>query len=347
MDLSRYDDGHGDDGGTGESVGGGTHSDSSTENDDVAQSDYAGAEGGSTRIKDGDNFHEENDPNNALPGLGDSSASAAKMAQFRREKRLAMNRESARNRRKRKKMLIETLEQQNSELSRDNRSLKLMKESLAAKVRLLEHELATARTTIAQFQLAAATQLPNQTLPTAGFSAATTSLPQQLAFGGGGFASQLNSLSAAVADQSNTDQSEHARHSATNQLDPFGLQQARSQQNNLQLASVLKNTNPTSQHLSDDPILRRHAADMQALSQASRDSALGSIANPQHLLGDNPLQRSIALQSSFPGIRSEPEQTSVRGFGDVKMIILPHSTKPHIPCTPWSCCSNNSNKTRF
>ena len=59
-------------------------------------------------------------------------------SRLRREKRLAMNRESARARRKRKKILIETLENQVAELTKNNQSYKnqisdLEKELIAAK----------------------------------------------------------------------------------------------------------------------------------------------------------------------------------------------------------------------
>eukprot|EP00522_Entomoneis_paludosa_P005894 CAMPEP_0172457066 /NCGR_PEP_ID=MMETSP1065-20121228/19765_1 /TAXON_ID=265537 /ORGANISM="Amphiprora paludosa, Strain CCMP125" /LENGTH=308 /DNA_ID=CAMNT_0013210547 /DNA_START=202 /DNA_END=1128 /DNA_ORIENTATION=- len=61
---------------------------------------------------------------------------------LRREKRLAMNRESARARRKRKKILIETLEDQVSELTKSNNKYRM-------RVTDLEKELGVAKQTIA------------------------------------------------------------------------------------------------------------------------------------------------------------------------------------------------------
>uniref|UniRef100_A0A7S3P978 BZIP domain-containing protein n=1 Tax=Amphora coffeiformis TaxID=265554 RepID=A0A7S3P978_9STRA len=64
------------------------------------------------------------------------------LSKLRREKRLAMNRESARARRKRKKMLIETLEQQVSELTRSNEKFKIENSQLVGRVENLSERLA-------------------------------------------------------------------------------------------------------------------------------------------------------------------------------------------------------------
>ena len=64
------------------------------------------------------------------------------LSRSRREKRLAMNRESARARRKRKKMLIETLEQQVSELTRNNEKFKSENGQLVVRVESLSERLA-------------------------------------------------------------------------------------------------------------------------------------------------------------------------------------------------------------
>lgn len=69
---------------------------------------------------------------------------------IRREKRLAMNRESARNRRQRKKQLIQTLDEQVGELRKSNQLLQSTNDSLSVRIRVLESELAAARTTIHQ-----------------------------------------------------------------------------------------------------------------------------------------------------------------------------------------------------
>jgi bZIP transcription factor len=82
-------------------------------------------------------------------GVG-SSTNLDKYTTTRREKRLAMNRESARNRRQRKKVLVQTLEEQSSDLRKSNKELQSTNESLVAKVSALENELAIARRTIGQ-----------------------------------------------------------------------------------------------------------------------------------------------------------------------------------------------------
>ena len=69
--------------------------------------------------------------------------------QVRREKRLAMNRASARARRKRKKVMLETLGHQNAELTKQN--LDLVNENIALKAQLdkLEAALEQSKVTIA------------------------------------------------------------------------------------------------------------------------------------------------------------------------------------------------------
>jgi bZIP transcription factor len=73
-----------------------------------------------------------------------------KYAKLRREKRLAMNRESARNRRKQKQVLIKSLEEQVAELRKTNQQYQITIESLSSKNRTLENELTMSRITIAQ-----------------------------------------------------------------------------------------------------------------------------------------------------------------------------------------------------
>jgi hypothetical protein len=71
------------------------------------------------------------------------------LSRLRREKRLAMNRESARARRKRKKVLLETLEQQVSDLTKQNQRYRITNETLTLQVAQLENDLALAKSTIA------------------------------------------------------------------------------------------------------------------------------------------------------------------------------------------------------
>jgi hypothetical protein len=67
----------------------------------------------------------------------------------KREKRLAMNRESARARRKRKKVLLESLGSQASEQTKENHTLRIDNEALRSRTQLLESALRHAQATIA------------------------------------------------------------------------------------------------------------------------------------------------------------------------------------------------------
>lgn len=89
------------------------------------------------------------------------------LSRLRREKRLAMNRESARERRKRKKVLLETLEERVEQLAEQNRRYQLVNENLTAKVKRLEADLGFARSTI--------TMLSNQNASNTGASAVHSS----------------------------------------------------------------------------------------------------------------------------------------------------------------------------
>lgn len=102
---------------------------------------------------------EEEDPDEARPfnekidsseGGKLSGAELDGVAVNRRAKRLAMNRESARNRRKRKKVLVQTLEVQVAELNKSNQQYQLSNDALTIRVRTLENELAIAHNTIRQ-----------------------------------------------------------------------------------------------------------------------------------------------------------------------------------------------------
>lgn len=74
---------------------------------------------------------------------GDTKGSAMdNLTRLKREKRLEMNRRSARERRKRKKVLIETLEQQVSELTKSNEKFKRENQHLVLRVESLSEALA-------------------------------------------------------------------------------------------------------------------------------------------------------------------------------------------------------------
>lgn len=151
-----------------------------------------------------------------------------KLARLRREKRLAMNRESARARRKRKKVLLQTMEQQVAEMTKRNQQFQLTNESLTARVNELETELGIARSTI---------NILSKQIPGQGVA--------------------LNNMAGITSQESLR-----------------RLLQA--QQGSAFAQQGLAASNAPGLRL-EDALLRRHALDMQALSQAGRDSALESM----------------------------------------------------------------------
>lgn len=72
-----------------------------------------------------------------------------RLYELRREKRLEMNRVSARKRRQRKKEKMEELEQQVTEMKRQHQQLQWKNENLTENVQALKSELTAARSTIA------------------------------------------------------------------------------------------------------------------------------------------------------------------------------------------------------
>eukprot|EP00797_Seminavis_robusta_P012740 Sro199_g084490.2 (360) ;mRNA; r:74681-75838 len=78
-------------------------------------------------------------------GVHQGRPGAPSIEQLKREKRLAMNRESARARRRRKKYRLETLEQRAEDLSQRHHNLVLANQGLKARVAQLEGELAASR----------------------------------------------------------------------------------------------------------------------------------------------------------------------------------------------------------
>ncbi|CAB9509023.1 expressed unknown protein [Seminavis robusta] len=78
-----------------------------------------------------------------------TEADYSNLERLRKQKRLAMNRESARNRRKFKKEKLETLAAQVERLNQANQALQATVQTLSGKVQQLEGELSVARSTIA------------------------------------------------------------------------------------------------------------------------------------------------------------------------------------------------------
>ena len=91
----------------------------------------------------GSDSEEESEPGKEPPSAEDAGTDADTLDKLRREKRLAMNRVSARERRKRKKMLIATLEQKVSELTTSNEKFKSENEQLVLRVRGRTERLAS------------------------------------------------------------------------------------------------------------------------------------------------------------------------------------------------------------
>jgi len=137
-----------------------------------AEDDFSDGDSGSdTEAKGGEpTSTDRSSADSKVKTLGD-------LARIRREKRLAMNRESARVRRKRKKLILETLQQQVDDLTRRNHHFQNANEDLTAQVLMLENELTKARSTISM--LSSQTQLTRQSLVN----------PLSLSSGGFGFAS--------------------------------------------------------------------------------------------------------------------------------------------------------------
>jgi len=76
------------------------------------------------------------------------SGGSTQLERLRREKRLAMNRESARARRKKKKFMFESLKARLDEVNTRNQTLRLSNGSLRAQVAELQSELSVAKSTI-------------------------------------------------------------------------------------------------------------------------------------------------------------------------------------------------------
>lgn len=85
-------------------------------------------------------------------GRSNVGGSLSDLARLRREKRLAMNRASARERRRRKKVLIETLEDQVQELTKRNKSLQSTNTNLRTRVEQLENDLAQTRALVTRLE---------------------------------------------------------------------------------------------------------------------------------------------------------------------------------------------------
>ena len=79
---------------------------------------------------------------------GDEDSTDARLAKLKREKRLKMNRESAKKRRENQKRRLNELEAQVDHLNKKNQHMAMMNETLSGRVNELESELSLARSTI-------------------------------------------------------------------------------------------------------------------------------------------------------------------------------------------------------
>lgn len=118
-----------------QSEGGNDSSEDDSAGDSMEEEDYD--EASKRVLKAGDRF------------VGKEAKSKSDAAKLRKEKRLAMNRSSARARRKKKKVLSESLAKQVSELTKRNQTAQLTNKSLQQKVDHLDSALAQAQTMIA------------------------------------------------------------------------------------------------------------------------------------------------------------------------------------------------------
>jgi hypothetical protein len=212
-------------------------------------------------------------------GSGEEQEPTDALTRLRRQKRLAMNRESARARRKRKKCLIETLEEHVAELTQKNRRYQIATETLTSKVNKLESDLTLARSTI--------TYLSGQNQPRSNMLSHRS--PTELGLSG-------VSASASASASSPSRQSEF--------------------QNRFLQAQALSNSQLSAgsaygqSAFIDDHRLRQHALDMQ-IAQASRDGTLESVlgryaASQQQDLGFN------SYGASASGLQRNSSNNTVR-----------------------------------
>ena len=83
----------------------------------------------------------------------DDDGKSVRLAELKREKRLKMNRESARKRRGLQKTRLVELESQVEKLVEKNQQISLLNESLMGRIQQLENELASSRSTVAVLSL--------------------------------------------------------------------------------------------------------------------------------------------------------------------------------------------------
>jgi hypothetical protein len=229
------------------------------------------------------------------------------LARLRREKRLAMNRESARARRKKKKVLIESLETEVAELTKSNQTLQLSNDTLAEKVRLLETELAVAQSVAAR--LAASSRLlasgsASSGLPSLGIASSLRQGPElqqrlllqnQMAQG---VSAPSSSMGATSSPQQETElqrflQQNRAAPQQETELERFLLQNRAAQEASAAF-SGLPSTGAAS--LQQDPDFQRLLL-QNRMAQGTSGLPLSGVAAQSNSLTDDPILRSYLLES--------------------------------------------------
>lgn len=113
----------------------------------------SGDDGGDSASDDDNKPSSKNEPkggaSTASSSGGGGGGNYDRLEYLRRQKRLAMNRQSAKNRRRKKKELLGTLETRCNALTQTNQTLRNRVEELGAQNSLLQAELMQARATIA------------------------------------------------------------------------------------------------------------------------------------------------------------------------------------------------------
>jgi hypothetical protein len=117
------------------------------EDDERKSPSLAGSKRNASSEDDYDEDDRSESDENDEKEQGDSS-NTNELSRVRREKRLAMNRSSARARRKRKKTLLDTLANQLTDITKRNQTFQRTNDTLRARVEQLESALAQAQATI-------------------------------------------------------------------------------------------------------------------------------------------------------------------------------------------------------
>ncbi|GKY97179.1 hypothetical protein MPSEU_000676300 [Mayamaea pseudoterrestris] len=251
--------------------------------------------------------------------------------QSRKLKRLHMNRESARARRKRKKVLMESLEQQVSDLMKRNQVYRLVNESLTTQVQQLESDLAVANATIVMLRTNSGNAAAANGSNNGSLSSSQQQQQQQHLFGGGNAANvssagdMMSSHSASSSNDSAIHRflaSQHSRRASGNLFHNTAL--------SAQDYGLFGNSNRSGNNVgggcssSQDNMQQQHRQrDLQSqLSQVNIDRVLANLLQQQqqHHLAASPRHDRVAVNqySSLPPndtLASAVEMGRLRAIG--------------------------------